>query len=54
MSRFDMPHNRHAGERCVRIANGPEYERSGRRIIDATLDGARDIFEKADYTALGL
>lgn len=29
-----------------------EYERDGRRIIDATLCGACDIFEKADYRGL--
>lgn len=35
-------------EASYRIARA-EYERDGRRIIDATLDGACTIFEKADY-----
>ncbi|MGY0797603.1 6-hydroxymethylpterin diphosphokinase MptE-like protein [Lysobacter sp. A286] len=49
---WDNPDLAHS-EESYRIARC-EYERSGRRIIDATLDGACDIFEKADYTALGL
>lgn len=35
-------------EESYRIARS-EYEKDGRRIIDATLDGACTIFEKADY-----
>lgn len=35
-------------EESYRIARA-EYEKTGRRIIDATLDGACTIFEKADY-----
>ena len=35
-------------EESYRLARA-EYERAGRRIIDATLDGACTIFEKADY-----
>jgi hypothetical protein len=35
-------------EESYRIARA-EYEKDGRRIIDATLDGACTIFEKADY-----
>ena len=26
-----------------------EYEKAGRKIIDATLDGKCQVFEKADY-----
>lgn len=35
-------------EESYRIARA-EFEKDGRRIIDATLDGACHIFEKADY-----
>jgi hypothetical protein len=47
---WDNPDLAHSEEsyRVARI----EYERDGRHIIDATLDGACDIFEKADYRRL--
>jgi uncharacterized Rossmann fold enzyme len=35
-------------EESYRIAK-EEYEKVGRRIVDATVDGACDIFEKKDY-----
>ena len=35
-------------EESYRIARS-EFEKDGRRIIDATLDGACEVFEKADY-----
>lgn len=35
-------------EESYRIA-GAEFEKTGRRIIDATVNGACNIFEKADY-----
>lgn len=38
-------------EKSYRIARA-EYEKDGRRIIDATVDGACAIFEKADYRKL--
>ena len=38
-------------EQSYRLAN-EIYEKSGRRIIDATLDGACEIFSKAHYTTL--
>lgn len=38
-------------EESYRVAR-TEFEKDGRRIIDATVDGACDIFEKADFTAL--
>lgn len=38
-------------EESYRIAR-VEYEKDGRRIIDATVDGACAIFEKADYRKL--
>ena len=38
-------------EESYRIARA-EYEKDGRRIIDATVDGACAIFEKADYRKL--
>jgi hypothetical protein len=43
----DLAHS----EESYRIARA-EYERDGRRIIDATLDGACTIFEKIDYRTL--
>ena len=45
----DLAHS----EESYRIARA-EYERDGRRILDATLDGACQVFEKVDYrTFLG-
>src|SRR3546814_7967386 len=44
---WDNPDLAHS-EESYRIARA-EYERDGRRIIDATLDGACDIFEKVDH-----
>jgi hypothetical protein len=38
-------------EESYRIARA-EFEKDGRRIIDATIDGACQIFEKADYRQL--
>lgn len=38
-------------EESYRIARA-EFEKDGRRIIDATVDGACTIFEKADFTTL--
>lgn len=38
-------------EESYRIAR-TEFEKDGRRIIDATVDGACSIFEKADYKEL--
>jgi hypothetical protein len=38
-------------EESYRIARA-EFESDGRRIFDATVDGACTIFEKADFTAL--
>lgn len=38
-------------EESYRIARA-EFEKDGRRIIDATLDGACSVFEKADYRQL--
>ena len=38
-------------EESYRIAKA-EYERNGRRIIDATVNGACQVFEKADYRYL--
>lgn len=38
-------------EESYRVAR-TEFEKDGRRIIDATLDGACNIFEKADFTTL--
>jgi hypothetical protein len=35
-------------EESYRIARA-EYEKDGRRIVDATLDGACTVFDKADY-----
>lgn len=43
----DLAHS----EESYRIAR-TEFERDGRRIIDATVDGACTIFEKADYRDL--
>jgi hypothetical protein len=48
--RWDNPDLSHS-EESFRIARA-EFERDGRRIIDATLDGACDIFEKSDYRKL--
>src|SRR3546814_10104426 len=48
---WDNPDLAHS-EESYRIARA-EYERDGRRIIDATLDGACDIFEKVDHRTLG-
>ncbi len=45
----DLAHS----EESYRIARS-EYQRAGRRIMDATLGGACRVFEKADYRALGL
>jgi hypothetical protein len=47
---WDNPDLVHS-EESYRIARD-EYEKDGRRIIDATLDGACNIFEKADYRQL--
>lgn len=47
---WDNPDLAHS-EESYRVAR-TEYERDGRHIIDATLDGACDIFEKADYRRL--
>lgn len=44
---WDNPDLAHS-EESYRIAR-TEFEKDGRRIIDATLDGACTIFEKADY-----
>lgn len=44
---WDNPDLAHS-EESYRIARR-EFEKAGRRIIDATLNGACDIFEKADY-----
>lgn len=44
---WDNPDLAHSEESYF-IARG-EYERAGRRIIDATLGGACAVFEKADY-----
>ncbi|CAK0779590.1 conserved hypothetical protein [Gammaproteobacteria bacterium] len=44
---WDNPDLAHA-EEYYRIARS-EYEKTGRRIIDATLEGACNVFEKADY-----
>ncbi len=44
---WDNPDLAHS-EESYRIARA-EFEKDGRRIIDATLDGACKIFEKADY-----
>lgn len=43
----DLAHS----EESYRIARA-EYERDGRRIVDATLDGACTIFKKVDYRTL--
>lgn len=40
----DLPHS----EESYRIARA-EFEKDGRRILDATVDGACNIFEKVDY-----
>lgn len=47
---WDNPDLAHS-EESYRIARA-EFEKDGRRIIDATLDGACTIFEKADFTEL--
>ncbi|MEJ2125840.1 MAG: hypothetical protein P8Y47_13870 [Alphaproteobacteria bacterium] len=47
---WDNPDLAHSKE-SYRIARA-EFEKDGRRIIDATLDGACTIFEKADYRTL--
>ena len=47
---WDNPDLAHS-EESYRIARSV-YEQDGRRIIDATLDGACTIFEKADYRKL--
>lgn len=44
---WDNPDLTHS-EESYRIARA-EYENAGRRIVDATLNGACTIFEKADY-----
>ncbi|WP_317705123.1 6-hydroxymethylpterin diphosphokinase MptE-like protein [Methylomarinovum caldicuralii] len=44
---WDNPDLFHS-EESYRIARA-EFEKDGRRIIDATLDGACTVFEKADY-----
>jgi hypothetical protein len=44
---WDNPDLAHS-EESYRIARS-EYEKNGRRIIDATLNGACNVFEKADY-----
>lgn len=44
---WDNPDLAHS-EESYRIARA-EFEKDGRRILDATLDGACTIFEKADY-----
>lgn len=44
---WDNPDLEHS-EASFRLAR-QEYERAGRRIIDATVNGACTIFEKADY-----
>lgn len=43
----DLAHS----EESYRIARA-EFEKEGRRIIDATVDGACTVFEKADYKEL--
>ncbi|WP_300317352.1 6-hydroxymethylpterin diphosphokinase MptE-like protein [Accumulibacter sp.] len=47
---WDNPDLRHS-EESYRIARA-EFEKAGRQIIDATVDGACDVFEKADYRRL--
>lgn len=47
---WDNPDLTHS-EESYRIARA-EYAKDGRRIIDATLDGACTLFEKADYREL--
>ncbi|MCG8430059.1 MAG: hypothetical protein MJA29_02655, partial [Candidatus Omnitrophica bacterium] len=47
---WDNPDLVHS-EESYRIA-GAEFEKEGRRIIDATVDGACTIFEKANYRKL--
>jgi hypothetical protein len=47
---WDNPDLAHS-EESYRIARD-EFEKEGRCIIDATLDGACTIFEKADYRQL--
>ena len=47
---WDNPDLAHA-EESYRIARS-EFEKAGRRIIDATVDGASVAFEKADYRQL--
>ncbi|WPL15272.1 hypothetical protein Thiowin_00157 [Thiorhodovibrio winogradskyi] len=47
---WDNPDLAHS-EESYRLARA-EYERVGRRILDATLDGACAVFEKADYRQL--
>src|SRR3546814_14400428 len=49
---WDNPDLAHSAE-SYRIARA-EYERDGRRIIDATLDGDCDLFEQVDHRTLGL
>lgn len=44
---WDNPDLAHS-EESYRLAR-QEYEKTGRRIIDATLDGACTLFEKVDY-----
>ncbi len=47
---WDNPDLKNA-EESFEIARS-EYEKDGRRIIDATVDGACRVFERADYRAL--
>ncbi|WP_200334452.1 glycosyltransferase [Thiocystis violacea] len=47
---WDNPDLAHS-EESYRLARR-EYEKAGRRIIDATLDGACTVFEKGDYRAV--
>src|SRR3546814_433349 len=47
---WDNPDLAHS-EESYRVARA-EFERDGRRIIDATVDGACTVFEKADYKEL--
>lgn len=47
---WDNPDLAHS-EESYRIARA-EFEKDGRRIVDATVDGACTIFDKADFTTL--
>ncbi len=47
---WDNPDLEHS-EESYRIARA-EFEKDGRRVIDATLDGACQVFEKQDYRSI--